>query len=270
MADVTIRKCTLADLNAIRPLQPEGWNDITDYFRFYCQHKFCYPVVAESGRKIAGVAAGIENENTGWLAHIIVSQDHRRQGIGHQLTQHIVDYLNRKGCKTQLLIATAMGVELYQKLGFQTVSEYLFFKGEPLPGPYSDQNIRSLRQSDIEEILRLDREISGEDRKKMLEIFFSEGWVYSSNDREVRGYLLSGIGEGMIVAADEQAGISLLNLKLSQKSWKAVLPRENKKGIDLFAKHNITRYSKAPRMVLGKNVAWKPKSIYSRTGGFYG
>lgn len=270
MGDVTIRKCTLADLDAIRPLRPEGWNDIAEYFRFYCQHKFCYPVIAESGRKIAGVAAGILNENTGWLAHIIVSQDYRRQGIGYQLTQHIVDYLHRKGCKTQLLIASEMGAGLYQKLGFRTVNEYLFFKGEQLPGQSSDQNIRPLRPADIEGILRLDREISGENRKKMLENFFSEGWVYGSDGRELRGYFLTRFGEGTIIAADDDAGLALLNLKLRLKNWKAVLPAENKKGIELFAQHNIPRYSKAPRMVLGKNVEWKPQYVYSRAGGFYG
>lgn len=270
MANVTIRKCALSDLDSLRPLQPEGWEDITDYFRFYCQQIFCYPVVAVSGGRIVGVAAGIENENSGWLAHIIVSQDHRRQGIGYQLTQHVMDYLYRKGCKTQLLIATAMGVELYQKLGFQTVSEYLFFKGESLPGKFSGQNIRPPRPGDIEAILRLDREVSGENRKKMLENFLSEGWVYESGDQDIRGYFLTQIGEGTIIAAGDDAGLALLNLKLSQKNWKAVLPAENKKGIELFAKYNITHYSKSPRMVLGKNVEWKPEFVYSRAGGFYG
>jgi len=74
-------------------------------------------------------------------------------GIGYQLTQHIVDYLHREGCKTQLLIASEMGAGLYQKLGFRTVNEYLFFKGEQLPGQFFDQNIRPLRPGDVEAIL---------------------------------------------------------------------------------------------------------------------
>jgi len=104
----------------------------------------------------------------------------------------------------------------------------------------------------------------------MLKNFLSEGWVYGSDEQNIRGYFLTQIGEGTIISADDDAGLALLNLKLSQKSWKVVLPAENKKGIELLAKHNITPYSKAPRMVLGKNVAWKPELVFSRAGGFYG
>ena len=62
---IHIRKCHLSDIESIRYLQPIGWDEITFYFRFYCAHSFCYPVVAVAQEKIVGVATGILNKKTG-------------------------------------------------------------------------------------------------------------------------------------------------------------------------------------------------------------
>ena len=52
---------------------------------------------------------------------------------------------------------------------------------------------------------------------------------------------------------------------------KAVIPAENKAGIE-FLKQNgfVESQTKGTRMILGNEVPWFPKKIYSRIGGNFG
>jgi GNAT superfamily N-acetyltransferase len=250
-------------------LQPQGWDDITYFFRFYCSHSFCYPIVALSQQQIVGVAAGILNIKTGWLAHIIVSEAHRGRGIGRQLTQHISDFLHQQDCESLLLIATEMGEPVYRKLGFAPVTEYQFYKGNQIQIDSVSGNIRNLLPSDLAQIFELDEAITGEQRQHMLENFLSNGWIYRT-DSKIRGFFLPEFSEGTIIASDDEAGIELLKFKLSLRNSKAVLPEENESGIQLLESHGFEKYNRAKRMALGEAIQWKPELIFSRAGGFYG
>jgi GNAT superfamily N-acetyltransferase len=266
---IKIRKCTLADIESIRCLQPDGWDDITFYFRFYCSHSFCHPIVALDQEQIVGVATGILNKKTGWLAHIIVSETHRGRGIGYRLTQHIIDYLHQQGCETLLLIATEPGEPVYRKCGFDTVTEYQFYKGSQIHIDSVSGNIRNLLPSDRNQVFELDEAITGEHRKRMLEQFLTNGWVYCT-DSKIKGFFLLDFGEGTIIAANDAAGLELLKFKLSLGKSKVVLPKENQKGIQLIEAFGFEKFNSAKRMALGKTIQWKPGLIYSRAGGFYG
>ena len=112
-----IRNFAKRDLPYIEFLQPEGWENITYYFNFFEEVKFCYPAVAEIDNKIVGIANCLVNKGSGWISHIIVSKKYRKQGVGYKLTQHVMDVLNKNNCQSHLLIATKMGERLYEKLG---------------------------------------------------------------------------------------------------------------------------------------------------------
>lgn len=266
---IRIRKCNLFDIESIRYLQPVGWDDITFYFKFYCYHNFCYPIVAIMKNRIVGVANGILNENSGWLAHIIVTEDCRHKGIGYQLTNHLVNYLHNYGCRTLLLIATEMGEGLYRRFGFKTVGNYIFFKCKKLDVNFDSSNIREFNPADLNAILELDKSVTGENRSQMLCQFLSHAWVYL-NKNKIDGFFLPDFGEGMIIANDDKAGIALLTFKNTLKAGKCVLPDENQAGIIFLKTKGFNSFLKAPRMVLGEKIKWKPACIFSRAGGFYG
>lgn len=271
MNGLRIKKFELSSLNDIKYLQPEGWNDIVPYFMFFEKNSFCYPVVAIVNNTIIGVANCILNEDTGWLSHIIVSEEYRNRGIGAQLTQFIMDYLSMNNIKTQLLIATNLGEPVYSKLGFRVVSTYCFYQCSKLKLEPDKKCLKHLSSIDFTNVLKIDKEISGEDRKNMLEQYKSNGWgYYNSKSGELRGYFLPDFGEGHIIAKDEQAGIELMKVKLRQKECKTVLPEENKEGIKFLEDNGFKKYSTAARMILGEDIPWQPNCIYSRVGGFYG
>ena len=266
---VKLRKCRIADVNNFRHLQPQGWSDITHYFKFYCENDFCYPVIAEHENRIVGTANATLNGSTGWLAHIIVDEEYRRQGIGYILTGHLVEFLNKRKCRSQLLIATEMGEGLYLKFGFKPVSRYLFFDNGKLKESSLDVHIRRYRESDLKSVLRLDKLASGENRENMIVQFLKNSWVYQST-LEIQGFFLPDLGEGVIVASDEIAGIELLKFKHTIKKCKTVLPAENGSAAEFLLSNGFKQGIRVPRMVLGENIQWKPEFIFSRAGGHYG
>jgi len=263
-----IRNCTLNDLPKIHHLQPDEWEDIIPWFRFYCNNPFCHPVVAEDNHAIIGIGTAISNGNSGWLAQIIVEENHRGKGIGYAITKHLIQTLQLSGAGTIHLIATEMGFPLYVKMGFQKITEYAFFRGTWNNEYHRHPNIRPFKKTDLALITELDQKVSGENRMPMLEKFSTNILVYEKNNH-ISGYFFQDFGEGMIIASDQEAGIELLKLKLQSGKIKTVIPVENKSCISFLKGIGFEHYNSAQRMIHGSDFHWKPECIYSRAGGYY-
>lgn len=270
MNKAVIREFTISDLESISYLKPEGWDDITGYFKFYYSEPFCHPVVAVIDNKIVGTASAILNRDTGWIAHIIVSPDHRRQGIGYQLTETVLNILTDHKCKTKFLIATKEGEPLYKKLGFRVSCYYRFFRHNSLLPAEPDVNIRLLTDNDYDNIFELDFEITKEYRHNMLKRYISSGYGYFHRDtKQLRGYFLPEPGEGTVIARDNEAGLKLLAFKHSLKSGRSVIPETNQEGIEFLISNGMEEFYKAARMFMGEKLDCKLSNVYSRIGGYY-
>ena len=111
------------DIKTIKKLQPKGWSNIVETFKYYYKAPFCYPIKAVIEGEIVGIGTAISYINTGWLAHIIVSEEHRGKGIGGAIVNYLCDYLKNSGHKTISLIATELGYPVYKKAGFREQTE---------------------------------------------------------------------------------------------------------------------------------------------------
>jgi len=266
-----IRPVEENDIPNLKHLQPEGWSDILFYFRFYVKEDFCCPVLLEHDGRIAGAANGLFIGKTGWLAHIIVAEEHYRKGFGRALTEYVMNILDDHGVKTQILIATELGAKLYPKLGFRQIAAYNFYKSAQLEHMSENESIRPLEKSDYPALFELDREISAEERKPVLEKFGLNGWGFFEKNTDIlKGYYLPEIGEGTILAADDESGLELLKFKHIQKKCRTVLPKENAAGNSFLVNNGFEKYSDCARMILGDDHNWKPENVFSRIGGFYG
>ncbi|MFD8316228.1 GNAT family N-acetyltransferase [Kitasatospora purpeofusca] len=56
---------------------------------------------------------------------VVTDPRHRRQGLAEAVTRALVGGLQDRGCSSVELIATAEGLPLYEKLGFDPVAHYL-------------------------------------------------------------------------------------------------------------------------------------------------
>jgi GNAT superfamily N-acetyltransferase len=260
---------TYQDLALLGPLQPADWGDIVPAFRFYLESPFCFPVKTTVDDAIAGIGAAIILEGTAWLAHIIVSPDHRKQGIGSAVTGHLLDITREQRCKTVSLIATELGYPIYKKAGFAEQDDYVFFKREtPLENGRLTEDMSYYREGFKTGMLKLDRAFSGESRAKLLEPKLEHSLVHQ-NGGKVDGFYLPGLGEGLIIAANVRAGLELLRLKLSLTN-KNVLPASNKEGMALMLENGFLETKRAKRMVWGPGFAWHPEKMFGRIAGNLG
>ncbi len=261
---------TIKDLEEIRRLQPEGWPDIVPAFKSYLNQSFCHPVKIKLDNQIVGIGTLIVFDKTSWIAHIIVDKYFRNRGIGYRIVETLLRGLKGKGIETCLLISTELGMPVYKKAGFRIATEYIFLKREK---PWIEfpvcENIVMFKDEYYPMIIRLDKMISGENREKLIKEYLDNSRIYVENN-EVKGYYLPDLGEGLIFADTDKAGLELMKIKYSLVD-KAVLPSDNSVGIE-FLKNNGFAVAdiKGTRMILGKGIDWKPEKIFSRIGGNYG
>ena len=265
-----IDKITHVDLEQIRDLQPDGWKDISRVFRFYVNNFFCNPVKVTIKNKIIGLGNSIIFSNTAWIAHIIVKKEYRNKGIGFQIVNYLIKTVEEKSIESVLLIATELGEPVYKKAGFRIISDYIRLDREHLwiKNPVA-KNIVPYTNNFYSEIINFDKMISGEDREPLIRLYLKNGLIYLDKNK-LRGFYLPDLGEGPVFADNAEAGRELMKVKYS-KTDNAVIPAENIAGID-FLKQNGFKITgiKGKRMILGKDILWKPGCFYSRIGGNYG
>jgi GNAT superfamily N-acetyltransferase len=250
-------------------LQPEGWDNIMEKFAFYAKSDFCYPVKVREKNKIIGIGSTIVHGDTAWLGHIIVHPEKRNLGIGKMITERLLEISVAKKCKTVNLIATELGEPVYRKFGFETETEYLFFKDIPLDGADSiSENIIPFSSEYLNDLIALDQKISDESRGEHISGHLAEGYIFLENN-EVQGYYLPTFGDGMIGAASEKAGTGLLKFRLAGKE-RACFPVDNSAATSFFYSKNCREYRRAKRMRLGEKKKWIPENIYNRIGGNLG
>jgi ribosomal protein S18 acetylase RimI-like enzyme len=268
---IHIRPLENRDFAQLDKVQPQGWVAIEPSFQFFLQQPFCFPFVAEKDGQVIGTANGIDNGRSAWISHIIVAPDFQSRGFGAQLTQFILHELKNRGHKTILLVASELGEKLYPRFGFETVGFYNFYRGREIEIDCQSPQIRSAMYNDLNEILALDKRMSGEDRSKILKLHIRGAYVYEcSLPRRMCGFYLPTLGEGLVVAADNDAGIALFQKRLSTHPERIVVPQDNVVVNEYLLALGFECHAKAPRMVLGKNVKWRPRLMFSRVGGWYG
>jgi ribosomal protein S18 acetylase RimI-like enzyme len=267
-----IRQIAESEIPKLQNFPPEDWNlDLPRLFSLHIGHPYFYPAVAELKGKIVGCGIGIIHGSASWLGTIIVLPEFQRQGIGQQITSHLIDYCRKNGCISHLLIASEMGEPIYRRLGFRITSTYVFFKRDSIIPIQHISHVREMRQEDFSAVMQLDREVTGEERSQFIERFFSTGWIYAGNtSSEITGFYLPDFGAGIILARTADAGLELMKARLTHGKTTAVVPATNTIAQEFLLSAGFQEYRTAPRMVLGNDVKWQPAMMYNRGAGYCG
>ncbi len=263
-----IESFTSYDLDAIAGLQPDGWPDIFPSIEYYCKSDFCFPLKASLEGKVVGIGTAIIHGYTAWLAHIIVSPNHRNAGIGSAITKALIDLCHRNSCRTLLLIATALGEPVYKKFGFEVETSYLFFDHGNSLSPQASPEVSTFQKQYEQALFQLDHSVSGEDRKKLLYEHLDHALLFIENNL-LRGFYMPTLGDGLIIADSPAAGLPLMKLRASSTK-KFCVPMLNENALNFLGQHGFTEYRRASRMILGEKVVWDGSKIYSRIGGNLG
>ena len=265
-----IRNMEWIDLENIREFQPEGWSDIAELFRYNLLASFCLPVKLVREDRMVAVGNIIFNQDTAWLSQIIVHPAQRNKGLGTAVTKALLDRIDAIKFKTVLLDATFLGYPVYKKLGFELVSEYLHLTSvEDRPQPtFNSSFIKPFEEKYREQIFALDRAVTGENRalKLMEEMNRSLLWIKGG---KVEGVYFPFLGKGPIIASQPEAGIELMQCRMSvQKS--AMFPIENTVAAEFLFAHQWVEARRSRRMILGEPLNWKPAYIYNVISGAFG
>jgi GNAT superfamily N-acetyltransferase len=259
---------TQSDLDSLLQIQPHDWNDIRIPISSYLEPDYIFPFKAVIDGVLVGTGTAILHEKTGWLATIVTHSEYRNQGIGKQITEHLLAILQSHNCEYIYLIATALGEPVYKKVGFTTESRYDFYKDINLENLPISENVSPYKSDYKQAIFELDRMISGEDRSQHLEDFLADSFVYFQNGK-IKGFYLPNFGDGLIVANTPEAGIELMK-KRFQKFKIASFPQENTTAHDFMKSHGYAPVATHARMHFQKRMPWKPASLYNRVGGNIG
>lgn len=264
-----IHPFTSNDIPLLVLLQPEGWHDIIPIYRFYNASPFCYPIKITIANEIVGVGTTIMHNDVAWLAHIIVHPDYRNRGIGKLITQALIDAIDSRTCKTIYLIATALGEPVYEKIGFETETEYLFYKDIlPINNYIPSSNILPYNQVFHDQIQRIDQQVSGENRMFHFEQYLSNAYLYVTNNR-AEGYYIPDFHEGLIISNSSKAGIELMTTRMLTKE-NAAFPIDNIEAIAYMRIQGFEPFKTAKRMRLGEIRTVAYSNIYNRIAGSIG
>ena len=263
-----VQNFTHDDLDLIPELQPVGWGDITPSISFYTKSSFCFPIKVVVDGEIAGIGTAIIHHAVAWLAHIIVRTGFRKRGIGQFITETLLNSQEVKKCETVYLIATELGAPVYEKVGFETETEYLYFKDVKIDNLLMTTQLIYLYEASFKSLVaEMDKTNSSEDRLFHLEPHFQNGYVYSPG--KIEGFYLPTFGDGLIIAINPSAGIELLKLHL-QSNNKIAFPKDNLVATNYLNEQGFREFSTGKRMRIGKKRNVKLENIYNRIGGNLG
>ncbi|MGL4669453.1 MAG: GNAT family N-acetyltransferase, partial [Methanobacteriaceae archaeon] len=124
------------EIDLISNFQQEGWEELKPYYQFYIDSTFCHSLKLTENGKIIAIGSIIIHKDVAWLAHIITLLEHRQKGFGKLITKKLIEIGKENNCSTIYLIATDLGKKLYEVLGFNEETEYLFFKKKDLKNKF--------------------------------------------------------------------------------------------------------------------------------------
>jgi GNAT superfamily N-acetyltransferase len=278
LSHVKIRPMTAADVAAAAQVIIDGgWGDRTAFFDWAVDHPTCFPLVADAGgRRILGTGVGTANGRVGWVGAIFVALDQRRNGLGTVLSAAVVDELERRGCSTQVLIATDEGRPIYERLGFAVQTRYVRMVAPEGAPPPDDGIVRHFEPRDLDAIVKLDRTATGEDRSSILRAFAEPetGRVVERRDGRVGGFLVRApFGGRALIASEPELALALLDWRRrtsGDRQIQIAILDENTAGRERLVGAGWTRHPGGPRLVRGEALDWRPDWIYGQFAGALG
>jgi len=254
------------------------WGVRRDFLAFATSQPACAPMVVESEGAIVGTGIGTANGPVGWIGTIFLAPEWRGHGFGRAITQAIIDRLESAGVRTFVLVATADGRRLYEKMGFEVQTRYrileapgvLALAARPSPAG-TPRMVRPFRPTDLAAMLRLDGAGTGEDRGHIIRRFASHetAMVVPGPHGGLDGFVIRAPwGGGATVARSFGAAMALIDERRLRAGAagrvRVGLLQDNEDGMARLAAAGFAPQWAAPRMVRGAPMTWRPEWIWGQ------
>lgn len=196
---VYVRRISAEDFEfAVQLTDTMDWNLVEEDFEFMMdlEPEGCFMAIEDSEK--IGVTTTISYGQVGWVGNVIVSEEHRRRGIGALLVKHSLDYLASKGVGSVGLYAYPHLVSFYERAGFEKDSTLVVLKRKA--SSKSAKNLGKIRTRHLQKIIDLDALCFGASREKLLKPILSNtaNLCYSKVEgKRVLGFIVAKTYSGM-------------------------------------------------------------------------
>jgi ribosomal protein S18 acetylase RimI-like enzyme len=274
-----IRPMTAADINAANGLGlAQGFRDRRRFYDFVLRVPTAQPLVGVADGHVIATGLATVNGPVGWIGGIVVAEAYRRRGLGRAVTDELIGRLRAAGCETLSLESTEIGRPLYERLGFRVETHYRQVQAdriESAPELPAGARVRKLEPADLPAVIELDRRATAEDRSAALAVMAQAGGWVLERDAAVAGFLLPAErAYGAIVAPRLEDGLFLLDLHRSVVPpgghVRAGVPDEHEAGWQELLARGWRETWRAPRMLLGPSIPWRPDWIWGQINSAMG
>jgi hypothetical protein len=216
----------------------------------------------------------------GWVGAIFVDAELRGRGIGRVLTERVISDLRSADCETLVLVASAEGRPMYERISFETRTTYVMLEASGT-GAATDARqdgevrrggrlIRPFAAADLGIVRDLDRAATGEDRGHLIEALAGpENTRCVVRAGTVRAFLARPPwGGGALIAPDPDDAIALLDDRRARAPLghrvRTGVPATNERGIHRLLDLGWKRTFDLPRMERGPALDWRPIAIWGQ------
>jgi ribosomal protein S18 acetylase RimI-like enzyme len=235
-------------------------------------------VAADPDGTIVGTGVASAHGHTGWVGVIFVAPQRRGSGLGSAITRRVVEELERRGCRSQILIASPLGRPIYERMGFVELARQVRFSGDGLAEPAEPPaSIRRFAPDDLDDVLELDRAATGEDRSAVLRTLLAtdDAWVTRDGADRPTGYFLRPPWRGgAVIAEDPIDALRLIELRRRATSSGghagANVLASNERGRAVLSEAGWVEEVANVRLVRGEPLDWRPSWIYGQLNGALG
>jgi GNAT superfamily N-acetyltransferase len=281
-AGLSAAPLTAADIEGAKLLSAEArWNQVAADWRTFIELGQPVGVKRADGRLVATASTLPYGGRFGWISMVLVTAEHRRQGLATWLLRHCVEGLQGQGLVPGL-DATPAGRTVYLGLGFRDCwgMQRLVHPAPPAPDPAPPPGvtIRPLRDADRDALAAYDRPVFGADRAPLLArlaVRLPRAALVAERGGRLAGYVLGRDGRvmsqlGPLAADDDATARALLAAGLGSLAGSPV-------AIDLADRHaalgawlggrGFRTERPLTRMVLGRDAAFDdPARLFAVAG----
>lgn len=219
--ETSLAPTELGDVDVL--VREAGWNQVAADWKIFLELGTVYAVRTSAGRVIATAATIPYGGRFAWISMVLVSNDHKRQGLATRLLHRCVHDLTAAGL-IPVLDATPTGKAIYRPLGFEEGLGYhrLAFRerwrtAEHIPAP-EGATIRAIAEADLPAICAYDAVVFGADRAALITHLRSRmpgAALVAERQGKVIGFLLGRDGRsatqlGPLIAEDAETARALL------------------------------------------------------------
>lgn len=222
--ELEIRVLTEADLDAADLIMRDAFqrtqssrSELAMYLNLQPDGRF---IALVDGAPV-GMVGAVDYGPFAYIGSMAVLQTWQRYGFGYRLMEHLLKWLEARGCPMARLDASPAGQHLYPRLGFVTDEQTLVFKLEgAASATRAPECVSTARLQDLAAITDFDAPIFGARRAAVFERYFDRlrDRVFIMRDEigQMTGYLFAQLGSiGPSAARRPQDAEALLAAALS-------------------------------------------------------